>query len=297
MRKAILGGTLTIACFAAGLLLAGCGKNLAGPGVDILLGVPQNLKAVSVDSTHVRISWSASVDTAKPDFAGYSVSWGSVADTVSATTQSYLAGPLPAGVQLFTLRSRKTGGEVSDPVSMSWAPASRFDTSPLVLLERDPSTPDLICGIHAGSQTTNPAALSLVVTNQPLLDFFLEGLGGQPLVLRSASEFQTNWKLTLFSTQSDSSLTLDLPLSAYPPDATFTLTDLLIKDNTIYYAQIRGDTGETLALRFHVHILPGVFPNRSVEIRLSLQRLPGVPYAFLTLSNPRNHEWCTGLWG
>jgi hypothetical protein len=284
--RALLRKIWPVAWLLAGSLVPGCGDNIGGPGVDILLGLPRNLKAVSADETHVRIFWSESADAASTDFAGYVVSYGSVSDSLSKSTLEYLAGPLSPGARVFTVRSLKANGQVSNPATILWAPAFRFDARPLVLLERDPGDATRICGVHAGTESTDPFSLEVDATSQPDLDFFLDGLGGQPLLLRGATEFASNWKLTLFSTESDSGTSLDFPRSTFPADGTFTLTRVTIEDNTIFYAKIVGDSGQSLAVRIHVRFLAGDFPDRSVEITLSLQRSAGVPFALLVPSLP-----------
>jgi hypothetical protein len=281
----------------AGSLMPGCGDNIGGPGVDILLGLPRDLKAVSVDDAHVRIFWSASVDTVNSAFAGYVVSYGSVSDSLPESTLEYLAGPFSPGVHVFTVRSLKANGQVSNPATILWAPAYRYDAQPLVLLERDPADPTRICGVHAGTESTDPFSLEVSAASQPDLDFFLDGLGGQPLLLRGASEFESDWKLTLFSTESDSATSLNFPRSTFPADGTFTLTRVTIEDNTIFYAKIVGDSGQSLVVRIHVRFLAGEFPDRSVEITFSLQRSAGVPFALLGPTLPVMRDRSGGAQG
>ena len=262
----------------AGAILGGCGKNLAPPS-DNSLQPPGNLTALSVDSAHVQIGWTASPNAADTDFAGYLVSYSTKTDTVVRTLLTDLAGPLPAGLSTFSVRSRTNNGLTSGAASITWAPAARFDTPPLTIYEYYQSVGGVICAVDAGSRTTNPLAVAIDVAGAPKVDFYMEGLSGQPLQILSASLFSANLNATTFSTVTTASPSLDAPLAAFPPNSTFTQTTIALSDNTIYYAQVQGDPGEVNYIRFHIHLLGGGYPNRSAEVRISLQRVSRVAIA------------------
>jgi len=260
-------------------LLWGCGDNQSGPGLDYTLEPPAAVRAFSADSTHVRVHWDRSVSATESNFGGYLLSWGTVTDTLSASVLRFTAGPLPPGLTQFTLRSRRTDGRVSAPISISWAPAARFDASPLVIYEIDDSTSGRPTGIDAGTQTTNPIAVVITPSAEGTLDFFLQGRAGQPLLLSSANQYLSAWNVTLFSTESIAAPTLDTALAAFPAGITFSLLNVPVADNTIYFARIEGAPGEVHYIRIHVRVPAGTFPSRAIEVRLSLQRAPGVPVA------------------
>ena len=260
-------------------VFAGCGSNSAGPGLDYTLEPPAAIRAFSVDSTHVRIHWDASTSATEPTFGGYIISWGTFNDTLSAAVFRYTAGPLPPGLTQFSLRSRRTDGRVSPTISIAWAPAYRFDASPLVIYEIDDSTGAHPTGIDAGTQSTNPAAIVINPLAQARLDFFLQGHAGQPLLLSSANQYNSQWNGTVFSTESVVSASLDTARATFPASNSFSLLNVPVQDNTIYYAQVLGDGGQINYIRFLVRVLAGSFPNRSIEIRISLQRAAGVPIA------------------
>lgn len=150
-------------------LLAGCGDNQSGPGQDFTLEPPAAVRAFSVDSTHVRVHWDKSVSASESSFGGYLLSWGTVTDTLSAAVLRFTAGPLPPGLTQFTLRSRRNDGRVSAPVSISWAPAYRFDAIPLVIYEIDDSTSGRPNGIDAGTQLTNPSTFFISLSGKSVV--------------------------------------------------------------------------------------------------------------------------------
>jgi hypothetical protein len=262
-------------------LAAGCGDNQSGPGLDFTLEPPAAVRAFSVDSVHVRVHWDASVNATESSFAGYLLSWGSVTDTLSASVLRFTAGPLPQGLTQFTLRSRRNDGRVSAPLSISWAPAYRFDAVPLVIYEIDDSTSGRPNGIDAGTQSSNPSTFLISPSAQATMDFFLQGHAGQALLLSSANQYSSQWNATLFSTETITSSSLDTARAAFPASTTFSLLNIPVVNNTIYFAQVQGAPGQFNFIRILVRVPAGSFPSRSVEVRLSLQRAPGVPSAAL----------------
>jgi hypothetical protein len=133
--------------------------------------------------------------------------------------------------------------------------------------------------MDVGTQTTNPSTLALDGSAQTTLDFFLYGEGGQALTLRSAHLYLPSWNQTFFSPVQHQAPNLDLYLTSFP--TTYSLTEVDVPDNTnaIYYARVTGEAGAVHYVRIHVRVLPGGFPSRSIAVRLSLQRMPGVQAA------------------
>ena len=267
---------------AAVILWEGCGNNLAGPSAsNSALRAPSNLQALSLDSAHVRLTWTAPQDASDTSFAGYSVAWGATADTLARTAVQFTAGPLASGQATFQVRSLLKNGQASDPVAITWAPAWRFDQSPVVVTEYNPSLQTGTPGVSAGSAVRNPSpvAFSNPGAADTTMDFYLYAPAGGALELVSANVYSAAWHTTSFSTQSTSSGDLNAPLAAFPPDNTFTLTSVNVADNTIYYAKISGNAGETYYIRVHCHLAGGSYPSRVVEVRISLQKVPRLPYA------------------
>ena len=265
---------------AAAVVCAGCGNNLAGPATTPLLSPPGGLAAVSVDSAHVRVIWTAPSGASDTTFAGYVLAWGSVVDTLPKTSLQFTAGPLPRGATTFSIRSLLKNGQTSDAAAITWAPAWRFDAVPLVISEYNLALQTGFPGVDAGTGTSDPKAIGLLDAGaDSALDFYLSGPAGSSLQLLSADAYNPAWHQTLFSTQTTVSPDLNAPLATFPQDNTFTLQNVTLADGVIYYAKIQGSTGEINYVRIHVHLLPGNYPNRQAEIRISLQKVPRLLYA------------------
>ena len=270
----------TVFLLIAVVVCAGCGDNLAGPGGTSSLRAPSSLEAYSLDSAHVGLIWASSVSASDTTFAGYILSWGSVTDTLSALADRFTAGPLPRGATTFSIRSRLKNGQMSDAATITWAPAWRFDAVPIVVTEYNSAQQTGTPGVDAGTGTTDPRAVGLLDANaDSTLDFYLWGPANSPLQLLSADAYNPGWHRTLFSTQTTSSPDLNAPLATFPQDNTFTLQSLTLADSVIYYAKIQGNTDEVNYVRVHVRLLPGNYPSRQVEIRISLQKVSRLLYA------------------
>jgi hypothetical protein len=270
----------TVLNLIAVVLCAGCGNNLAGPAMTPLLSPPGGLAALSVDSAHVRVIWTAPSDASDTTFAGYVLAWRSIADTLPKTSLQFTAGPLQRGATTFSIRSLLKNGQASDAAAITWAPAWRFDAVPITVTEYNSAQQTGIPGVDAGTGTTDPKAVGLLDADaDSTLDFYLWGPANSPLQLLSADAYNPGWHQTLFSTKSTSSPDLNAPLATFPPDNTFTLQSLTLADSVIYYAKIQGNTGEVNYVRVHVRLLPGNYPSRQVEIRISLQKVSRLPYA------------------
>ena len=94
---------------AAVILCEGCGNNLAGPGGSSLLRPPGDFAALSIDSTHVGLSWTAPAAAAETTFTGYAVYWGSVSDTLPRSALQFTAGPLAGRNDVFDPRAPERG--------------------------------------------------------------------------------------------------------------------------------------------------------------------------------------------
>jgi hypothetical protein len=260
---------------------AGCGNNLAGPAGTSSLLPPGGLVALSVDSAHVRLSWTAPSVATDSTFAGYVVAWGTVADTLPKSSSGFTAGPLARGATTFQVRSLLKGGQASDAAAITWAPAWRFDASPITVTEFNSAQQTGSPGVDVGTATSDPQSVGLLdATADSTLDFYLSGPAGSPLHLVTAALYNPGWHQTWFSTVSTPSPDLNAPIGAFPQDNTFTLQTVTPADNTIYYVRAAGNTGQVNYARIHVHLVPGgAYPGRQVEIRISLQRVSRLAYA------------------
>lgn len=265
---------------AVSCVCAGCGNNLAGPAGTPLLLPPGGLAALSVDSAHVRLGWTAPAGAADTTFAGYILTWGSVVDTLGRTAVQFTAGPLSRGATTFAIRSLQKDGHASDAAAITWAPAWRFDASPLIVTEYNAPQQTGTPGVDAGTGTTNPTTVGMLDANaDSTLDFYISGAANSPLQLLSAAIYNPGWHQTLFSTVTTASADLNAPLASFPAENTFSLQGIALADNTIYYAKTQGNAGEIYYARVHVHLLPGSYPSRPAQVRISLQKVSRLPYA------------------
>jgi hypothetical protein len=273
------GACFLIVCGAALVGLAGCGENLAPGSADLTSYMPENLAAVSLDSASVGLRWEKSARLADTLLAGSIVQYGAVRDTVSPTVTSYAATGLASGGMTFSVSALTRDARKSSPVSIEWAPAKRF-AGAFRLIEYNVAHYDSISALHCGSRTTNAFSLPIAAGNQPVLDLYIEGISGDNLRLKSASRFSQNWRVTPISSVTDSAGSLDFYRKTFPGADTFSQTEIQIQDNHIYYVLVQGDNaGEWQYARLHVRFLGGTFPNRTVLVGVSLQRIAGVPFA------------------
>ncbi len=258
---------------------SGCGDNLAGPVGNA--SAPRNLKALSVNDSTVFLKWDAPSE-ADSTFGGYQLEYGSVAVELSRSQLSYTVSSLPPGEGLFTVFSLRSNGFKADGASIRWAPATRFDSVYAITEYRqlETGTPS---GINVGSVTARPFILEVNGSAGPYLDIYLYGGDGflqEPLELFAADLFAGAFRPTRFSTITDSSTSLDLPLASFPADTTFTRLSIPVVDNTICYARVFVNNIEAHFVRIHVRQRAGTtYPNRVVELRISLQRVAELLFA------------------
>ncbi len=277
-----------LACLTAlaGILGSGCGEHIDSPVIAVTFGPPQGLSAVSQTGSSVTLHWQPGIGADDPTFLGYIVVVGGAEDSVPKTQLGYLAESLPSGSSFFTVHSYQSDGPRSDPASISWAPAERFEINSIVT-EYFNQAPTRLSAFSVGSETRDPMAMPVTLSDTNVIagmDILLHGSNGVvefPLALWGAHLFQVGLRQTKFSTVSDSAANLDFPRSAFPDASTFVNDSVVVQHNRIHYVLIRSDTpGEFLYGRIHVTITPGrVFPNREIIINVSLQRVPGLPFA------------------
>jgi hypothetical protein len=272
---------ILVALLAFGLALWGCGDNTGGPAG--FVGTPKNVKAISLNESTIELFWSPPDGLVDSLFAGYRIQYLGRDQAIPKTSLSYIAGSLPPGDVVFTLSARGSGAQVSDGVAFRWAPAARFDST-LVITEFSSGDLNRSCCIDLGSSLRDPSVTSFNAPNaRQLVDLYLWGepvtAGGpaSPLELRSPSFFSTAYNVTLMSSVTSASPSLDFPLSAFPQD--FSTQIMPVTDNTIYYVRVPGENATVFYARLHVRVLGGVAPNRTIGVTISLQRTPALPIA------------------
>ncbi len=267
------------------VLVFGCGDNLETPAPAITFGPPLNLKALSLNQSSIRVQWSPSANAADSNFQGYIAQLGITRDTLPRTQFTFVADSLPAGESVFLIYSLRNDGLRSDAATIRWAPAMRFDSVYEVYENVSPVSirPE---AFNVGTSTTNPSVM-VMDPNDPVvqqtMDLFFNGDSletRQSLSIWSANLLVGSFNTTRFSTQSDASPSLDFPLAAFPAEDTFVQDSITVVDNTIYYVKVIGDPLQINYARIHVHIKAGtIYPNRIIQVRVSLQRTAGLLYA------------------
>lgn len=267
------------------VLAFGCGDNLETPAPIITFGPPLNLKALSLNQSSISLQWSPSANAADSTFQGYIVQLGIERDTLPKTQFTFVADSLPAGESAFFIYSLRNDGLRSDAATIRWAPATRFDSVYEVYENVSPVSirPE---AFNVGTSTTNPSVM-VMDPNDPVvqqtMDLFFNGDSletRQSLSIWSANLLVGSFNATLFSTQSDASPSLDFPLGAFPAEDTFVQDSITVVDNTIYYVKVIGDPLQVNYARIHVRIKAGtIYPNRIIQVRVSLQRTAGLLYA------------------
>ena len=265
------------------VLAFGCGDNLPTTTLGTSFGPPSGLKAFSVNQSAVSMQWSGLTDST---LQGYIAQVGNRRDTLSRSTLVFVANGLLPGESAFSIYSLRNDGVRSNPATILWAPAARFDSA-YTLYESNTLVSVRPEGFNVGTTTTNPSTLVLDPTDpavQQTMDFYLFGGSQQiqqPLALWSAHHYIGTFNHTIFSTQTDVATTLDYPLTAFPSENTFTKDTIAVGDNTIYYVKVVGDPLQFNYARIHVRYRIGsAFPDRILDVRVSLQRVPGLQYAF-----------------
>jgi hypothetical protein len=258
-----------------------CGENVA----DVNSGAyapPGNLKAYSVDRSTVQLEWTAPSGVNDSLFKDYLIMWanGTKEESISKGVLTYTVDSLNSGTNVFTLFSRDINNVVGTGASINWAPAERFP-GPYTIYEARGTTADaaIDCGTDGGSPTTMPMDNNAAGK----ADFYFFGGQGQvnnPQVeLVSADQWLVGNKVTLFSTVSHSSSTLNYFLSSFPATTTFTEPRIVVSAGTIYYAQLTDANSAIHYARILVTAILGAAPARNVRLQISLQRSVGVPYA------------------
>jgi hypothetical protein len=123
---------------------------------------------------------------------------------------------------------------------------------------------------------------SVPIVSQTLDVYFYGGQGQirDSLAMWSASLLVGTFNPTRFSTVTHTASSLDHSVAAFPDPGTFTKDSIAVADNTIYYARVIGDPQQVNYCRLHLRVQPGTtFPNRIIEVKISLQRVPGLLYA------------------
>ncbi len=259
-----------------GMLCLGCEDNTAPPPADF--GPPTNVLAQSVSSSSVALSWGPPAGVSDSLVAGYIVTYGDVRDSIPGSPRQYAAVSLLSGSVSFTLQAVSRDGQYSNTTGKSWAPAARYD-SVFSLYEYDVSQLLRNSALNIGTTQDAPSAVPVALAAQLPFDAYISGQGGQQLTLRGGQMYNSTYDPFLFADRADAAPSLNYFIDQFP--STYPRGEVTIRDNTIFYAKGTGNPGEIHYVRIHVRIGPGTYPNRTVIISLSVQKVPALQFALV----------------
>ncbi len=286
--------------------LGGCTKNNEsstgpGPGTGAVAG-PSNLRAYSVDSSRVGLTWALSVDESRPELLNYEVTVNDTAGGIRLTLSavkgqsSMQVSALQNGVVYdFTIRAIVASGSTThDSSTVRWSPALRLEfegsSSPIQVFETaDPAHPsglDLYSSPAGGPVTR----FMTVAPGNALIDLYVDTLSGsQDLMIRSASQSTVipNGRITIFS--SDTTNTNDLstnPRVAPPQSSTFSTLVMRVpaagaSTGKIIWGKTQdGNYFRLLIVYNGTSLISGPSGHRFLTFKISYQSVVGNPYAW-----------------
>lgn len=304
-KNFLMGGM--IAALAA-FFVVGCNENPDDPGGgdgDDVAAVT-NLGAVSLSSTSVGLAWDASTTTG----ATYKVEWMDGSTSVGSkdvSTTSTTIDDLTAGkAYVFTVTAVDADDNESDAVSVTWAPAARYNndadnqTLEIALYEFESDNGSgLILDPAQGGPSTESMSASNDDIDKVQFAFFVNNDGTfafGPSHGFATSIFQAAGSTDANVVISDQAYTttglddwyMNAPLTSLVTNKTtpFTLQQERT-DGTGYAFVVRTGTSAANYRYARVFLKPGgngkivrgTAPNRFISLAISYQNTAGVPYA------------------
>lgn len=306
IRHLLASGT---AVLMLGLLAVGCNENPDGPTNPATAPTaPTNAQAVSLSATSVSVKWAASTDTGTITYrvrkASTSGADTSTLDNLTGTSATF--NGLTAAEYTFTIVAVR-GGEASSSISVKWAPAERYATATLRLYEKRSSNPS---GFSIDAEPGGPQSVSLAASRPgkaQLAVYILDSTSNttsEVIVgpVYSFPEYAVSGSLNLakidtavYISPTDFVVSsLDTWYSKDPIDAVITATSTT---NTSAYSLTGGNLNASrgffvrtgLAGNYHYarvfikatggKVVQGSFPDRYIEVEISYQNTPNLPYA------------------
>jgi len=309
--KSLLIGSALLAT----LVIGGCNENDTPTDPTPTPVAPKavtNLVAVSLSETSVGLRWNSPVDTA---LTGYNVSWkssdgtdsGSVSVAPATDTTENATGLKAGKTYAFTVKTKR-GTTLSTGVSVTWAGAQRFtndagtpamtirmyefSSSEGSVLTLDPSLGGPK-NVKAAS-STSAVQLGFVVNKDGKIDI---GAAYAFTEFKKVDKFDSS---TYVSTQSWVAMGLSdwfIPQSLdkyIPTDGNlrgFTFEPTITGATGQGFVVRTGTTGNYHYARVFVNnvggkLLQGTAPNRYVELTISYQNTPNVPFAKPGVASP-----------
>lgn len=309
MRHLLASGT---AVLMLGLMAVGCNENPDGPSdTGTAPTPPSNLTAVSLSATSVGLKWTASSDTGTITYSVTRVAPGDSATVTGISGISQVFNGLSAAEYTFKVVAVR-GGKASTEITVKWAPAGRHTVEPgttttLRMYEKRSSNPS---GLSIDAEPGGPQAVSLAVSRPgkaQLAVFILDSTSNTTteVLVGPAYAFPEYAASGNFNPAKVDSSTyvsptdyvvgsLDVWYDKNPIDATITSST---HTNASAYSLTGGNLNAArgfyvrtgLAGNFHYarvlvkaaggKIVQGSFPDRYIEVEVSYQQTPNLPYA------------------
>lgn len=300
IRNLALSGAL-VAMFA--LAAVGCNENPTDP--TSTTAAPTNLKAVSINASTVALTWTASTTVG----ATYNISWkgqnSAAVGSQTATGTSTTVSGLNAEAYDFTVKAVSGGAESTTGATVTWAPAARYADDALL-----PSTTIRIyekasvkgSGLVLDPTKGGPRNISVAASADPTKVQLAMIVEGSNFVVGPAYAFPEYKNVDKFDSTvetSDSAYAAS-SLSAWylsqSLDKFFTQPDRTVSAYTFqqtvtgangrgFIIRLKGTDGLAHYARIFVKndgsgkLLQGSGTERYVELEISYQATPNLPYA------------------
>lgn len=266
----------------------------------IRLSPVTNLKAFSVDTASVGLTWKISDDESKPDFTNYLIKVKKPGNVpfkellFQKGKDSVIVSQLNNGVTYtFEVISKSLTLPVdyidSEPTTIKWATAWRFETEdskPIKLYET--STTDGASGlIFYYLQTKTSKTVLLNSRDSAFIDVYLRTETDSRVSIRSFSLYRAGKRVTKFSTINRDAETLNDPNTAPTDTNTYTLSEVMIDSVQVpsskiyFYKGHSRNYGRLLVMRNPSNgtLLWGTSPEQYLRLMISYQSTVDNPYS------------------
>lgn len=256
---------------------------------------PANLRATSASATSVLLMWDKSISEDSTWFAGYelTVTGGSPMNALALSkTQPYTVTGLEEGtIYTFTLKAKNSDNVLSGSTSVQWSPATRYETADIKMYSFNSSNGSGLSLYDA----TNQKPMNLTAANKTKWHLGLDDRTANALWFGSASkidigtgtpaeeveiagdywdsnEFNNIFEKVALNTMTFSSSRINLLQLEGTTGVVFVVRVKRAGQTAWNYAKIlvqRGTGG----------FLQGTGDNKYVQMKVSYQKVAGVPYA------------------
>jgi len=286
---------MTAVLFLGIALFGGCNDTTTNPTRRTPLNGVTNLKAYSAGTNSVGLEWTATSDTSTLDFLQHEidVKFGSSSIISIAVpklaTSTTIAGLTEGAIYTFDVivvaSSNSQTYVNSNPTTIQWAPARR--SPPVKMFEI--ASPVDSAGLEFLPNTPHVLSARNTATQQ-IIDVLLDTSSAGNIILRSGDQnpfLVGQGRHTKFSTEVSNSDGLDFGRDLPPALGTYTQSSVTIPSTfvtsgVVFYAVSADNNYVRILIQRNVSsLVVGSSPNRYIQIQISYQNIPGVPFAKL----------------